>query len=275
MRIFAVLVLILTISMNARAEEKTEEPGIGQIILDDLSCFGRDFLHVFGNIADLDMNDAMVYAGITAGTALSMPFDEEFRNFALRNQSSAADSYFDIHNEFGSIRGMSSIIGSTYLTGLLFDSEQIRVTGRLMFEALMFSGIYVQTMKMAIGRSRPFTGDPSGQYNWFESDNKYLSMPSGHSTGAFSMATVFALQYDRWWSYTIGYTLATGTALARTYKDQHWLSDVFLGACIGTLSGIAVVKAEEYFSKETEKTKNSRAFSINVFPGGINLKYKL
>ena len=36
---------------------------------------------------------------------------------------------------------------------------------------------------------------------------------------------------------TVGlYTLATATGLSRVYDNQHWVSDVFLGAAVGIAS---------------------------------------
>jgi hypothetical protein len=95
---------------------------------------------MFGNIKDFDSQDALMYTGVIAGSAACMPFDEDFRDFMLNNRSSAADKYFDFHNELGSLQGMGIIVGSTYLTGLVFDSDKLRGTGRLMFEALLLSG---------------------------------------------------------------------------------------------------------------------------------------
>jgi len=272
--ILFILLLILTIPINTQANETEKHPGIGRTILNDLDNSRRDILHIFANIEKFNTTELLSYGGMISGTVACMPFDEDFRNFTLKNHSPAADTYFNIHDEFGSVQGMSVIVGGSYLTGLIFNSEQLRVTGRLMFEALLLSGLYVQKLKTTFGRSRPFTGDPANQFNWFESDNKNLSFPSGHTTGAFAIASVFALRYDKWWSYTIGYSLATGTALARVYKNHHWLSDVFLGACIGTLSGIAVVNVEKYFNN-TQQKRISRKLFIDIFPVGINFTYKL
>jgi membrane-associated phospholipid phosphatase len=273
-RIILVIILILTTSVIVNAQEAEEKPGPGQTILNDFGKVGRDLLHVFGNIKDFDSQDALIYTGVIAGSAACMPFDEDFRDFMLNNRSSAADKYFDFHNELGSLQGMGIIVGSTYLTGLVFDSDKLRGTGRLMFEALLLSGIYTHTLKITFGRSRPYNEEGACSYKWFETKNMYYSFPSGHSTGVFSMATVFALRYDKWWSYAVGYSLAAGTAFARPYKDQHWLSDIFAGACIGTLSGIAVVKADEYFNNKSKQDQASKSFSFQILPTGINLNYK-
>ena len=273
-RIFLIAILILSTSINLNAEEAEEKPGIGRTILNDFGKVGRDLLQVFGNIKDFDSKDALIYSGVIAGTAACMPFDEDFRTFMTENHSGSAETFFEVQNVLGSLDGIGIIAGGTYLTGLFADSDHIRVTGRLLFESLLISGIYTQALKVIVARSRPYLDDGAYTYNWFETDNMYFSFPSGHTTAVFSMATVFALRYDRWWSYAIGYPLALGTSIARSYKDQHWLSDIFLGACIGTLSSIAVVKADEYFNNKSKQKQADGSFSFQVLPTGINLNYK-
>jgi PAP2 superfamily len=62
---------------------------------------------------------------------------------------------------------------------------------------------------------------------------------------AFSSATILSYNIDEWWSYAGFYSMAGLVAGARIYKDQHWLSDVVMGACIGTLSALNVLDAEK------------------------------
>lgn len=67
------------------------------------------------------------------------------------------------------------------------------------------------------------------------SDAPDMGMPSGHTTTAFAVATVFADQYGEESKYipVIAYGLATLTAWSRVYDNSHWASDVFIGAIVG------------------------------------------
>ena len=64
------------------------------------------------------------------------------------------------------------------------------------------------------------------------------SFPSGHTATAFMTATMFSKEYgykSPW--YSVGaYGVATSTAMLRRINDQHWLSDIMVGAGIGILS---------------------------------------
>jgi membrane-associated phospholipid phosphatase len=63
------------------------------------------------------------------------------------------------------------------------------------------------------------------------------SFPSGHSTAAFSNASVL---YNEFYESSpllaySGYTFATATAIFRMSNNRHWVSDVMVGAGIGIL----------------------------------------
>ena len=107
-----------------------------------------------------------------------------------------------------------------------FGNERMFETGKLASAAFVESGIIVFLMKESIGRSRPS--------DITEKD----SFPSGHSTLAFTMATVAGNQYPK--LRIPLYIGAIGTAFARVYLGRHYPSDVLAGAAIGTLVGIQI-----------------------------------
>src|ERR1051326_7258403 len=73
-------------------------------------------------------------------------------------------------------------------------------------------------------------------------------MPSGHATAAFATAAAVTAEIAaRWPKATIfvAPVLYTGAAMvgwARLSSNVHWISDVFMGAGIGTLIGVKVVR---------------------------------
>ncbi len=66
------------------------------------------------------------------------------------------------------------------------------------------------------------------------------SFPSYHTTQAFVGATVLAEEYGGrpggGWLIAGGYAMATATGVLRLLNNQHWSSDVLVGAGIGILS---------------------------------------
>lgn len=66
------------------------------------------------------------------------------------------------------------------------------------------------------------------------SGNNRQSFPSGHTTVAFATAT----HMHYWLGWKVGvpsYILATMVGLQRFHTDRHWVSDVIMGATIGTI----------------------------------------
>ncbi len=103
-------------------------------------------------------------------------------------------------------------------------------------EALLTVDLVTQVFKHLSSRQRP------GAY-FAGSDSHYNSFYSGHAAGAFASATVltaYALEMDwmdddlRWVIPTVSYASASLTAYLRVAADRHWLSDVLVGAAVGT-----------------------------------------
>jgi hypothetical protein len=103
----------------------------------------------------------------------------------------------------------------------LFGGEKARKSAKLALFADGASALFTYGLKNAVNRDRP--EGPSERSN--------SSFPSGHATGAFALATVFACQYPR--IAIPCYTAATGIALSRVYLGRHYPSDVLAGALIG------------------------------------------
>ena len=96
------------------------------------------------------------------------------------------------------------------------------------------SFITVRSLKSLTKRSRP--------------NNKYIlnSFPSGHTTLAFSNATMLYYEYREdhpVFAYS-GYAFATATGALRVLNDRHWVGDVLVGAGIGMLITHLVYKLE-------------------------------
>lgn len=110
--------------------------------------------------------------------------------------------------------------------------------------AFVGSGLAAQLLKNFFNRPRPLP--------YFEKAMLYYphfidgvtlhgntSFPSGHTTTAFAMATVFVLLSAKNWVSLLALLAATLVAYSRIYLGQHFLEDVLAGACIGTSFGIA------------------------------------
>lgn len=77
------------------------------------------------------------------------------------------------------------------------------------------------------------------------------AFPSGHTTYAFVIASVFDREFrdkSKWLSVG-GYTVASATGVMRVLNNEHWLSDVLAGAGIGLLSVHTVYYIHDHYIK--------------------------
>lgn len=114
-------------------------------------------------------------------------------------------------------------------------------------EAVTSALALTQAVKLAVGRQRPFVryGNYEEPDRRPETDDN-LSFFSGHSALAFSMAaaagTVSSLRGYRSapWVWAIGMTVATAVGYTRIAADQHYLTDVLVGAAVGAGIGVGM-----------------------------------
>jgi membrane-associated phospholipid phosphatase len=165
---------------------------------------------------------------------------------------------------------------STY--GFLFKNEKIRTTSLLATQAYITSEVFNQVLKTLASRQRPSVYDK----NQVESEPRFLgpfaktgfdasgkklnaSFPSGHATLAFAAATVYAMEYkNRPLIPILSYTGATLISLSRVVENAHWMTDIFVGATLGYLSGKQVVNNYHRYAKIKDGQKKKDKLSFNL-----------
>ncbi|MBL8956051.1 MAG: phosphatase PAP2 family protein [Myxococcaceae bacterium] len=118
----------------------------------------------------------------------------------------------------------------------------------LVAEAVMVSQTVNQTVKLIVGRERPFVSalSPADKPLTDEPDDNNLSFYSAHASTAFSLVTAAATiararGYRHWWVVlAAGLPLAATTGVLRIVGDKHWVTDVLTGAALGSLVGFAM-----------------------------------
>lgn len=146
--------------------------------------------------------------------------------------------------------GAFVIGGGLYLGGRLGGNDGMADAGVHATEAVLIGSAVTGVLKMATGRARPYAGPGAPRdfrlMRGLEGD-EYRSFPSGHTVIAFALAAVATEEVrrsggDTWLVGAATYSGATLVGLARMYNDQHWASDVAMGAAIGIFTGRRVVK---------------------------------
>ncbi|MEM7676347.1 MAG: phosphatase PAP2 family protein, partial [Myxococcota bacterium] len=103
-------------------------------------------------------------------------------------------------------------------------------------------------LKLAVSRPRPLAHSASfGKFVRFSGDAR-LSFPSGHASMSFASASVLSVmlaeRFGRSSGAVIGisaaYATAATVAIARVLAQKHFLSDVLVGAALGTALGLTI-----------------------------------
>lgn len=137
---------------------------------------------------------------------------------------------------------MKTISNSTYLilpaipAGLFINYLQCDCEDKLfnsieIGSAIVITGGLSLLLKEIIQRPRPFNKLDFAQNIGNESG---FSMPSMHTSTAFSLATTLTLIEPKWYVALPAYLWATAVAYSRIHLGVHYFSDVIIGAIIGT-----------------------------------------
>jgi len=146
------------------------------------------------------------------------------------------------------------------LTGLKIHNDHfpLWVESRGWVHALLLTELATSTAKVTFQRKRPFFDTALAQDGKTSDDDRY-SFFSGHASHAFSFATYSSLMMFKYapskttaWVYSIcAYSAAGIVSYSRVTDHAHNLSDVLVGAFVGTLVSAAV------FSKVSDAEENA------------------
>jgi hypothetical protein len=227
-----------------------------QLFKSDISNCYYDYKQLADNIFNPSSDVFIKIGGLAGATYIAYQFDER-----LRFSENKRKSVFAI-KQMGEATVFLSLASIIYAYGLLGKDEDVRTSGRLLVESLAYSGLINLSLKFTLGRARPFVDKGANKFEFFETTNSYNSMPSGHTTIAFTIATVLSERIDKWWAYIGLYSCAGLTAYERIKSDNHWFSDVILAAGIGHLSSMAVLNA----NKDINKNQNAIQYHSYLLP---------
>ncbi|MBU6392368.1 MAG: phosphatase PAP2 family protein [Planctomycetota bacterium] len=238
----------------------------GNLLADeDYSFFrniGEDFKYLVSFPTRLNNEGALVTLGfIGAGGAILASTDGKLKNYVQDHRTSKLD---DISPSVGKIGhpfadlGFLAVYGGS---GYLMKNEKMQETALLSFESFVVSNLIGGALKVGAGRARPIVGKGSAKFSPLSTDENHTSFPSEHTLNAFSIASVFADEYDNPLVAVSAYSVASLVAMQRIYENKHWATDVFVGALIGTFVGKSVVHLHK------KKNKESALFVPTVNPG--------
>jgi len=212
--------------------------------------------------------------GLVLGVTSSLFLvDQKIKDFSQEHKNSVLSGFASVGNALGDPLYTLPPVGAFYLYGQLADDPKARRTSLLAVESLAITSVMTSGLKVLAKRHRPSTGDSPTTWDGPNFSLKNLSFCSGHTSSAFSIATVFAEEYkDNAYIPPLAYGLATLTGLSRIYSNAHWASDAFFGAALGYF----VSKGLLSLHKE-EKGKKANKFmllpEISKDMTGLSVKY--
>lgn len=269
----ALTLIWFTPSSSRAADTLAYTSPLGQILNKDISIFGEDIAAYITSPLHFSGKDWAITVAAITGT-IGMMSADNWANGRMKvaSRSNALHSFMAGSKGYGEMTVAGTLIGATYATGVIFNDPWLRITGRELVEALAFSGMTTSLIKLIAGRSRPYKNMGNGSFIPFAATGANVSLPSGHSTVAFTVSTILSERIHNVWASLVLYGAAACTGFSRMYDNQHWLSDVFLGAAIGTTAGLFVVNRD----RERDGAFQAKAHELIIIPyvGGIQASYR-
>ena len=168
------------------------------------------------------------------------------------------------YRAMGNGAAMAMVSGGTLLAGWATGDVELTRTGERLVATMALAVGTVHLTKFVFGRSRPGEGEGTLSFNPGTPGSSYYS---GHTTMAFAMATALSDEIDHTAAKVVLYSAAGLAAYSRMHDNQHWLSDVVVGAVMGIASAKFVYGRWTIFGL--------RAPTFLAGPAGASMAYRL
>lgn len=211
-----------TASASNTAQDQSQTPGVPPGGAPKFSRFHR----VLGRNLTSNLftrNNLTPFLIGAAGALAIAPVDQEISQ-ALRGHASG---FGDAGQEVGGI-AIASIVGGSLVASRLTKDNHFQSFSYTLAQAYATNVILTQGIKHATHRMRP---DGSAS----------TSLPSGHASDAFALATVVTGYYGKKWGIPL-YVVATLIGVSRIEHGRHWPSDVVAGAALGYIAGRTAIR---------------------------------
>jgi membrane-associated phospholipid phosphatase len=140
-----------------------------------------------------------------------------------------SDSFFQFisNSDAWLVVGIPVVEGTA---GLIRKDDELFRNACVTLTAVALNSGITEALKYTIKRTRPFKTYPDITK---KSAGGSPSFPSGHTSGAFALATSMSLSYPKWYIIVPSYAWAGTVGFSRMDLGVHYPSDVLAGAIVG------------------------------------------
>lgn len=173
----------------------------------------------------------------------------------------------------GNIAGNTYVmVGSTLAvmaTGIIAHNNKLKNFAMDNLQAQIFTGAITYLTKNLFGRARPDNNLGNGYWDGPFKSNHFESFFSGHTSVAFSTATMIYLHSKKkLWVGILSYAAATGIGISRMQQQKHWASDVLMGAITGTAISTFIFRQNE------KRRKNNMIKKSAILQRSVSFKQR-
>jgi len=212
-------------ALDASANTTTNSDHQEGLVKRSVRRIGQDQKRLY--LAPFEPHNIKWDAFVLVGTGALLAADRRIEKHISTAHFHAYQNTSDI-----AIAGLSVSLGAIYLYGAKTEHHHARETGELELETLVNTFLIYTPMQLIFARQRP--GEGNGNGDFFKHHAVNTSFPGGHAMFTFAMASVLADEYPKPWARILAYGAATTVTVARFMARDHWASDMFIGAALGT-----------------------------------------
>ena len=188
---------------------------------------------------------------------LMMRHDIAAQSFIRAANCPNADAFAGAMSRIGETTGMTLCLYAVLLTvGIIFKREKMKRVALCIMLAVIVSGVGVNIMRPSFGRARPYS-EQAGTFHHFSAKSEFNGFPSGHSSEAWTLATIVSIAYPPAAVPACAY--AGGMMWARMQRNQHFPADVTAGAIWGIMCALPFAMAY--------RKKSAAASTSSSLPG--------
>lgn len=203
----------------------------------------------------MEKSDLAIAGGLLAAQLALFALDDEIHRAASGMRSEGTNDLASAFRPLGRKPPWYYASAATWAVGMISGRPRVADTGLHVFASLALANLISGGLKGLSGRSRPIVLDVLGPDSvwvarepdewgllegWREGGPRQ-SWPSGHTTAAFAVAAALSEELGGPTPW-IAYPLATAVGWSRVNDEAHWVTDVLMGALVGTVTARLVVR---------------------------------